>query len=512
MATAAIGLVVYLLGLCVGSFLNVVVYRLPRGLSISQPVWSFCPSCRSTLRWYDNIPVLSWLMLKARCRYCGKPISPQYPLVEAVTGLIFVLVYYLLYVTHARVAVSMADFAVYVHPAWPRDAALLLGWLILVAVLIACSAMDLILYLIDTRVTDVALLGGLVCYALWPAPTAFHQHVAEPLSAATFVAALISGVMMWRANRAQSGLEEMGVQAEDRPEDATQPRATMADRAAVVIAILLFVGLAFWILATDVITDAGVPVPFRQYVVPAALVALFVAMVLTGGQMRAIDDEIHAAIEAEAPEARRTALRECLWLMPAALGGLAAYLLVWSVPVIDTFWSMLVNWEPSAGLTPIGGVAFSLQGAIFAATAGWGIRIFFTLAFGREAFGTGDIYILAAAGAIAGWDIALLGFLLAIPIALLGWLLSLVLKRTGMIPFGPPLALGFLTALWLNGPAAITLNGYAELLVQAWNGQRSIVLMGIGLLLVVLPVAIILARMARRFVEPVSSSEPPAER
>ena len=90
MLAVTIGLFVYLLGLCVGSFLNVVVYRLPRGLSIWEPTWSFCPDCRKTLKWYDNVPVLSWLLLRARCRYCGKPISSQYPLVEAVTGLAFV--------------------------------------------------------------------------------------------------------------------------------------------------------------------------------------------------------------------------------------------------------------------------------------------------------------------------------------------------------------------------------------------------------------------------------------
>lgn len=72
------------LGAAVGSFLNVVAYRLPRGLSLVRP-GSRCPSCETAIRPYDNVPVLSWLALRGRCRSCRAPISPRYPVVEAVT-------------------------------------------------------------------------------------------------------------------------------------------------------------------------------------------------------------------------------------------------------------------------------------------------------------------------------------------------------------------------------------------------------------------------------------------
>ena len=73
-----------IIGAFVGSFLNVVAYRLPRNcLSINNPKRSFCPSCKTQLAWYDNIPVLGWLALLGRCRYCKKQISVRYPLVEA---------------------------------------------------------------------------------------------------------------------------------------------------------------------------------------------------------------------------------------------------------------------------------------------------------------------------------------------------------------------------------------------------------------------------------------------
>lgn len=77
-----------LLGLLIGSFLNVVVWRLPRGESLSHPA-SHCPVCDHPIRPYDNVPVVSWLVLRGRCRDCGTRISARYPLVELATGLLF---------------------------------------------------------------------------------------------------------------------------------------------------------------------------------------------------------------------------------------------------------------------------------------------------------------------------------------------------------------------------------------------------------------------------------------
>ena len=79
------------LGLLVGSFLNVVIYRAPLGLSVSTPR-SFCPTCDRALAWWENVPVLSWVALRGRCRTCQEPISIRYPLVELATGAAFALV------------------------------------------------------------------------------------------------------------------------------------------------------------------------------------------------------------------------------------------------------------------------------------------------------------------------------------------------------------------------------------------------------------------------------------
>jgi leader peptidase (prepilin peptidase) / N-methyltransferase len=75
-------------GLIIGSFLNVCIYRLPLGESLAWPA-SHCPSCRTPIKPYDNIPVMSYLLLRGRCRTCGNPISPQYPIVELLTTGVF---------------------------------------------------------------------------------------------------------------------------------------------------------------------------------------------------------------------------------------------------------------------------------------------------------------------------------------------------------------------------------------------------------------------------------------
>ena len=85
-------IIVFWLGAAIGSFLNVVVYRVPAGVSILWPP-SRCPKCFHQLGMGENIPILGWLLLRGKCRHCRTPISPRYPLIEAITAITFVLIY-----------------------------------------------------------------------------------------------------------------------------------------------------------------------------------------------------------------------------------------------------------------------------------------------------------------------------------------------------------------------------------------------------------------------------------
>src|ERR1700722_15884919 len=91
----------FLAGLLIGSFLNVCVFRLPRDLSVMRPARSFCPFCEETIAWYDNIPVLSYILLRGKCRSCRARIPLRYPAVEIATAIAF--------------AVSIAAFGVTPH-------------------------------------------------------------------------------------------------------------------------------------------------------------------------------------------------------------------------------------------------------------------------------------------------------------------------------------------------------------------------------------------------------------
>ncbi len=87
-----LALFVFVFGTLIGSFLNVVIYRVPKGESIVFPS-SKCQSCQTSLKWWHNIPIFSWLFLRGKCYFCHDTISPQYPTVEFITGILFVLLY-----------------------------------------------------------------------------------------------------------------------------------------------------------------------------------------------------------------------------------------------------------------------------------------------------------------------------------------------------------------------------------------------------------------------------------
>jgi leader peptidase (prepilin peptidase)/N-methyltransferase len=140
----AFGLWVFATGAVVGSFLNVVIARIPKGQSIVSP-GSRCPRCGNPIAWFDNVPILSWLLLRARCRKCGLSISVRYPLVELLTGLLAVAVFRAQGTTWAG-----------------------LGYFAFAAALLALSYIDLDTWLLPHQITWPLLGVGLLS-PLWNA-------------------------------------------------------------------------------------------------------------------------------------------------------------------------------------------------------------------------------------------------------------------------------------------------------------------------------------------------------
>ena len=144
MHPTALLVVAGLFGLLLGSFLNVCIFRLPRGTSVVWPA-SACGSCQRELRWFENIPVISWLVLGAKCARCKAPISLQYPIVEATTAVLFVLV-------------------TATTPLGPALAARL----IFVAALVVLFAIDLEHHLLPNVITLPGIVVGLLFALLGP--------------------------------------------------------------------------------------------------------------------------------------------------------------------------------------------------------------------------------------------------------------------------------------------------------------------------------------------------------
>ena len=167
-----------LVGLCIGSFLNVVIHRLPRRTSVVTPP-SRCSGCGYELRWYDNVPVLSWALLRGRCRKCGIAISIRYPIVEILTMVLFLLHWWVF------------------------------GWSVLMAVrvLFACAllalfAIDLEHHLLPDKITLPGIAVGLILSVIVP-----------PGLVDAILGAILGWVVLWGIGEAYfrySGQEGMG--------------------------------------------------------------------------------------------------------------------------------------------------------------------------------------------------------------------------------------------------------------------------------------------------------------
>jgi leader peptidase (prepilin peptidase) / N-methyltransferase len=174
------------IGAVIGSFLNVVVYRLPLGISLVEPS-SHCPKCKHPIRWYDNVPVLGWLWLRGRCRDCGNPISIRYPVVEAITALIFGLIANYEYVADGRnLPRRMIEVAPYVFQTGLNGQELFAEYLfhlMLLCTLLCAALMEIDGQRPPLKLFFPAAIVGLVAPIAWPWLRPMPWQVLPPASA-----------------------------------------------------------------------------------------------------------------------------------------------------------------------------------------------------------------------------------------------------------------------------------------------------------------------------------------
>ena len=212
---------IFAFGCCVGSFLNVVVYRLPRDKSLIKPP-SACPACGKHIRFYDNIPLVSWLLLGAKCRHCKAPISPRYFVIELLTGLVFIGLFILYFRTNLRAGVGS-----FLQGGW----FIYLTSIILLGSFIAASAIDLELWVIPVSicwlVTAVGLIGS-AAGAWIIEPNVIRQYVLLPSASAgtgsLAVGAAVGLVISWML--LASGLIKRSYESEDVSQPPNESPAT----------------------------------------------------------------------------------------------------------------------------------------------------------------------------------------------------------------------------------------------------------------------------------------------
>jgi leader peptidase (prepilin peptidase)/N-methyltransferase len=144
----------FYIGSCVGSFLNVVIYRVPIGLSVNEPKRSFCPSCKYNIPWYQNVPMISWLCLRGRCASCGQKIAFRYFAVELMTAIIFLVIWQV--------------FVPGYGPGFGTGVGMAIAYWVLAGLLIAAVFIDIDHFIIPDSITLGGLVAGWVAVLIVP--------------------------------------------------------------------------------------------------------------------------------------------------------------------------------------------------------------------------------------------------------------------------------------------------------------------------------------------------------
>ncbi|MGD8786799.1 MAG: prepilin peptidase [Phycisphaerales bacterium] len=365
---------IFAFGCCIGSFLNVVIYRMPRDKSLVTPP-SACPSCGKHIRFYDNIPLLSWLILGRKCRYCKVKISPRYFFIELLTGLVFLGLFILYFQANMRDRIgSFTDGGWIIY----------LIHIIMLGAFIAASAIDLEYWVIPLSICWLVTAAGLV-------GSSVGVYIIDP--------SLIRDYKLLPSASAQT--------------------AAMAAGAAIGTAISLV------LLMTGLLKRSYEP---------------------EGAKNENLQNPNNPEKEPAEPHFnhRLEACREIVFLMPIIVCSIAAYWICKEIDTIGTWWTAFTKHPAIAGFLG------SLLGYFVGCGIVWGVRIFGTLAFGKEAMGLGDVHLMGAAGTVVGPLYVVLAFFVA-PFFGLAWAcFNMFFKKIRQIPYGPFLSLGIFVVMILH--------------------------------------------------------------
>jgi prepilin signal peptidase PulO-like enzyme (type II secretory pathway) len=333
--------------------------------------------------------------------------------------------------------------------------------------------MDLEAYVVDIRVTWILTVVGIIAHTFWTPADNMHMQWLRPgpegaaLAISASVGLLIGYILFLRRPPVfEPELEPDTLAVPEPTEPIPAPIVTPRHGLrwlCLLICIALLAGyLSVMLTAAPQRQFRGIPrlmtlasdeeIPASRYDfgmirLAAGLAMAFFGLAAVAAQPHAeADVEIIEAIKSEAPDARAQAFWELKMLSPAViLAILTMFLLIW-YPESRTWVAKALAWNAVGDWQPLLGLSTGLLGWIMGGVVGWLARIIFTLFFGKEALGMGDVHILAAAGAIAGWPVAFLGFFLAAPLTLLAIAVIHLRRQSRALPYGPWLAMAFLIA------------------------------------------------------------------
>lgn len=515
-------LFVFAFGACAGSLINVLVYRLPRGLGVVSPS-SRCPACDTCLTWRENIPVFGWIFLRGKCRFCKSQISAEYPLVEAFVGLLLVLAFFLWYFVPADasflgipIGMIRPEWAMLdAREGWPRTSwPMFIVLEVLLALLVAMTLVDAKTSTIPLQLPWAATVTGLIFHVgyaiylsathqpfpsaargwIWSIPTPGGSMVSTP-HAWWWIGASVGGIigiglslallskgllrrsfddyLEWEerelaAQKSQAAMTAPGDGSAGNGLAAPVPaesrveelKPTDSRRAAP-----RFFGPVFAMVATMVTLSALGWVVGVQFGVPrwiGLVVGVLAGTVVAGVVYRRQHPEAGFSPEAM-PAGNPT-----MWIaypyarreMVKELAFLAPCVLL---ACIGGFGASRI-WggvTPPLWLLVLSGV---LMGYLIGGGIVWAVRIGGSLGFGKEAMGLGDVHLMAGVGACVGWIDAAIAFPLAAGVGLIWWVVSALGwgKASRTMPFGPYLAVA--TVLVIFGKPLIE-QGLAEILV-----------------------------------------------